>query len=210
MAVAAAAATTYYSVALAAQGPGKAPLVAALPVVTFIAGGAAADVYSTLHHSPDLAREANPYVRGLLDAGVPLEAVLAGGLVFQVLTTLGCCALWILFLKHKEVYLRWAGHGMATKAEFVKAGYGGRDLNWLQFCIPLSLRDAPHPYGMVLLLSLVIPWMSWYRWWLGFEWFGLVPTLSMWWIVASILGLLAVHAAWMIASADSYLTLQDS
>src|SRR5262245_60354532 len=63
------------AVPLAAIGEDDAPAGPLLAGWAVVLGGAACDVYATVTHSPDLAREANPVIRGLLDNGVSLTQV---------------------------------------------------------------------------------------------------------------------------------------
>src|SRR5262249_43137565 len=57
------------AVPLAAAGKDGAPAGPLLAGWAVVVGGAAADIFATLTHTPDLAWEANPVIRALLDNG---------------------------------------------------------------------------------------------------------------------------------------------
>src|SRR5262245_16171430 len=63
------------SIPLAAAGDGDAPPGPLYAGWAVIVGGAFCDIFATLTHSPDLAHEANPVIRALLDNGVSVEQV---------------------------------------------------------------------------------------------------------------------------------------
>src|SRR5262249_30205720 len=90
------------AVPLAAAGEDGAPAGAPPAGWAVVVGGAAADIFATLTHTPDLAWEANPVIRALLDNGVPLTRVYLFGAILQVLFVSLTMVLWLGLLKHRR------------------------------------------------------------------------------------------------------------
>ena len=146
-----------YAVVLAVilyrQGTSDVPPLPALIGIILVVGGVAFDLIVTVTHSPNLSKEANPFVRLFLDSGYSLEFVYAYGFIFQFLFTLIICVLWIAFLRHRETLLASARKSNPKSGfAFLKAAMGGAHLSWRQFLIPLKLTDLPMSYHMTWLV----------------------------------------------------------
>jgi hypothetical protein len=195
-----------FAVALAAAVPlalaGKdaapvGPLVAGWAVTL---GGAACDIYATLTHSPDLAREANPVIRGLLDNGVSLGQVYLFGAVLQALFVGLTMALWLGFLKHRHTLVATMPAQGSLLAYF-KAGTGGRELSYRQWLCPLAYSDLPWAYHLAWWTAVAFVGVSVYRFYLALEWYRVVPLDPLWvrFLAPSVL-LLAIcwgYAVWL-------------
>lgn len=141
----------------------------------FVAGGAAFDGIATLVKSPTLTLEANPVARSLLDFGFSANLVIIYGIFSQIAFVAFVCILWAAFLKHKDTFLSL----VKSKKEqsglgFIKAAMGGAHLSWRQFFLPYSISEFPTSYYLVWLLPVLFVGGSLYRWYLGFNWLGLL------------------------------------
>lgn len=180
--------------------------VESLPVGLFflglivVAGGAAFDVFATLVHSPTLKRESNPIARALLDSGHPLQFIYLYGFVSQILYVSVVLALWAAFLRHRKTFIQLV---LSTHPkslwEFYKTAGGGNHLSWRQFFFPLTLSELPNAYyALWTYVAITLVCGGLYRWWLGLEWFGLVPNFFSWQIaVTSALLGLVISIAWL-------------
>lgn len=162
------------AIPLAAVGKDEAPVVPLLLGWAVVLGGAACDVYATVSHSPDLAQEANPVLRGLLDNGVSLEEVFRYGAVLQVVLIGLTLVLWLGFLKHRHTLAATMPPRGSLLAYF-KAGTGGRELNYRQWLLPLTYSELPWAYHLTWWTGVGFVGLSTYRFYLALEWYKLVP-----------------------------------
>lgn len=156
------------------------PTIPFLSGLLFVAGGAAFDGTATLVKSPALTLEANPVARSLLDLGFSVNLVIFYGIVSQIAFVVFVCIMWAAFLKHKDTFLalvkcRKEQSGLG----FIKAAMGGANLSWRQFFIPFSISEFPTSYYIVWLLPVLFVGESLYRWYLGFNWLGLISLPSI-------------------------------
>jgi hypothetical protein len=183
------------------KGTGRAPDIVHVSGMAFILGGLVFDVTATILHSPRLEREGNPVARVLLDTHHQLTIVYTYGLTGQALLGLILCTWWAAFLTHKQMWLNSAlAREPRSFGEFLKFAIGGGMLSWRQILLPL---DVPALYrscyywswvlGPTLILSLTVA-----RYYMGFEWFELVPRFSPFvvWIVCLALALL-IFIVWL-------------
>lgn len=160
------------------------PVYPALLGVILIVVGGLFDVTATLVHTPDLKREANLLARALLDSGHPLTVVLLFGFLCQILLLLVLCELWLALLRHRLI-LAESLRGFQSPLLFMKAATGGADLTWRQWMLPLRFSELPRAYHTfwagtaTLLVAGTVD-----RWYLGLEWFKLVPRIR--WYVATL------------------------
>jgi hypothetical protein len=164
---------------LAVMGEGDVPVLPLLAGWAATIGGAACDVYATLHHSPDLAREANPVIRGLLDNGLSLQQVYLFGAVLQGLFIGLTMVLWLGLLKHRHT-LAATMPSRGSLLAYFKAGTGGRELNYRQWCCPLTYSELPWAYHFAWWTGVAFVGASVYRFYLALEWFQVVPTHPLW------------------------------
>jgi hypothetical protein len=191
------------AVPFALMGKENAPAAPLLVGFAVILGGAACDIYATVIHSPDLVREANPILRGLLDNGVSLEQVYLFGGILQVLFVGLTMVLWLGFLKHRHMLVEtMPPHG--SLLEYFKAGTGGRELSYRQWLCPLAYSELPWVFHFALWTGVAFVGISVYRFYLALEWFGVAPLHPLWIrFVAPSLVLLAtcwVYAVWLRGS----------
>ncbi len=158
------------------SAPSAGPLVSGWAVII---GGAACDIYATVTHSPDLAREANPVLRGLLDNGVSVGQVYLFGAVLQALFVALAMALWLAFLKHRHTLVATLPPCGSLLAYF-KAGTGGRELSYRQWLCPLAYADLPWAYHLALWTGVAFVGVSAYRFYLALEWYGVAPLHPLW------------------------------
>lgn len=151
--------------------------------IAFIAGGAAFDVYATLHHSPDLEYEANPIARSLLDSGVDTGVVVFFGIFSQLSIVLASIMVWVNFIARIDWY-RNKVEG-ADNLWIVGRAIGSVDNSWSS----LLGGRIRHDVFVCSLGFLVIPLFA-HRWYLGLEWFGLVPISRI--VVPAVMLLVAV------------------
>ncbi|MCI0399600.1 MAG: hypothetical protein L0332_28135 [Chloroflexi bacterium] len=141
----------------------------------FVIGGAALDGVATLLKTPNLASEANPIARALLDSGHSLTFVLAYGLLAQAGWLIFICTLWAAFLRHQATLLLLArSKQVRSGLEFIKAATGGAHLSWRQYLLPLKRAELPTSYYVLWPLTAVLVGGSLYRWYLGFTWLELI------------------------------------
>jgi hypothetical protein len=160
------------------QGRDRARPAAFVLGCLFIAGGLTFDLWATIRHSPDLAREGNPLARGLLDHGMPLEFVYYYGFGLQAVLALVLCTLWGAFLRHRRVWLETSIQiAPQSFLDFLKATTGGGAISWREYILfpspPNSRLSAYHTGVFILPPGLIACGL--HRWYVGLEWFGLVP-----------------------------------
>ncbi len=193
----------YLSLRLWQQGANIHSPIAFLAGSLFICGGLIFDLAATVHHSPDLTLEGNPLARNLLDLGFPLEFVFFYGFALQGILALVLCVLWAAFLRHRtwwlETSLQVAPHSFL---DFLKATTGGGLLPWRQYLFyPLPSDAKPSPYHMgVFLLPPGLLAAGLHRWYVGLEWFGVVP-----WISPMVSGVAALAAGIAVSTVGLYL-----
>jgi uncharacterized membrane protein YidH (DUF202 family) len=183
-----------FAVAFAAAGRDNVPLVPLVVGLLVILGGSAADIYATVAHSPDLKREANPVLRVLLDSGHSLDAVYIFALSTQVLWVLAGAALWVGLLRHRTdlVY-----HMPATGSllAYFKAGTGGRDLTYRQWCCPFTWSELPRAGPFICWFASAWLGIGLLRYYAAAEWYRLVqPTIPNRVVVCSVLFLVVCIA----------------
>jgi hypothetical protein len=185
---------------LAAAGESDAPVIPLLAGWAVILGGAACDVYATLRHSPDLAREANPVIRGLLDNGQSLRQVYLFGAISQVLFVGLAMTLWLGLLKHRHT-LAGTMPRRGSLLAYLKAGTGGRERTYRQWLCPLTYSELPWAYHYAWWGAVVFVGVSVYRFYLALEWYQVVPTypLGVRFIAPSVLLFLTcwLYALWL-------------
>ena len=162
------------AIPLAAVGEADVPAGPLLAGWAVILGGAACDIYATVSHTPDLAWEGNPIIRGLLDNGVSLERVFLFGAVLQVLFVWLGMVLWLGLLKHRHTLIATMPPRGSLLA-YLKAGTGGRELSYRQWLCPLAYRDLPWAYHYAWWTGVAFVGLSVYRFYLALEWYGVVP-----------------------------------
>jgi hypothetical protein len=164
---------------LASIGKGIAPVVPLFAGWAVVIGGAAIDIYATVSHSPDLAQEMNPVLRGLLDNGVSLQRVYLYGAVLQALFLALTMVLWLGFLKHISTLAATMPQSGSLLAYF-KAGTGGRELSYRQWLCPLSYSELPWAYHLTWWCGFAFVGVSAYRFYLALEWYDIAPRHTVW------------------------------
>jgi hypothetical protein len=188
------------AVPLALFGEDDAPIAPLIAGWTLIVGGTICDVVATAVHSPDLTREANPVIRGLLDNDVSLVQVYVYGAVMQVLFVGLSMALWLGFLKHRHTLAAtMPPHG--SLLAYLKAGTGARELSYRQWVCPLRYSELPWAYHLAWWAGIGFVATSAYRFYLAVEWYGIAPLEPMWVrLIAPSIVLLATcwaYASWL-------------
>lgn len=188
--------SVYLALQIARTGETPADRRLLLPGFGFLIGGAAFDIAATLYHTPDLATEANPIARALLDGGhsVALVYVFAG--VCQTLYVVLLCLLWVGLVKHRG-FLISSLRSERSPLTFLKAATGGRELTWRQWVFPLRLSEMPDARYAVWVLAVVLLAGSVTRWYLGFEWFGFVRGWHIYVGVGAIAGGVCAYLVWL-------------
>jgi hypothetical protein len=178
------------------KGISPLPLTTFLIGFVFIAGGAAFDGLTTINLSPDLANESNPIVRSLLDSGYPIAFVTVYAAFSQIALIVLFCLFWAAFLRHQDTFIALAkAKNPKTRLAFIKAAMGGAHLSWRQFLVPMRPDEFPTSYYLVWALSSFVLWGSFYRWYLGFNWLGII-TIPI--ILVSIFILIIMFASYCI------------
>jgi hypothetical protein len=167
------------AVPLAAAGKSDAPAAPLLAGWAAILGGAACDIFATVFHSPDLAREGNPTLRGLLDNGVPLEQVFLYGAASQALFIALALVLWLGLLKHRHT-LAATMPPSGSLLTYLKARTGGRELSYRQWICPLAYAELPWANHVAWSLGFIFVGASVYRFYLALEWYGVAPLDPLW------------------------------
>jgi hypothetical protein len=188
------------AILLAAAGKDDALAVSRFAGWAVVLGGAACDIFATVSQSPDLAQEGNPFLRGLLDSGVPLELVFVYGAASQALFIALTMILWQGLLKHRHTLVSTMPPGGSLLA-YLKAGTGGRELSYRQWCCPLAYADLPWAYHLALWTGVAFVGASVYRFYLALEWYRVAPLDPLWarFIAPSVVVLVMCwwYAAWL-------------
>lgn len=134
----------------------------------FIFFGAVFDIFATLYNSPDLTYEANPIARTFLDSGLSSGAVIVIGFVAQASFIVISLLLWANFIVrldwYKEVVRESSGISLVGRI------FGAMDSRFSSlFGARVNHEVAVSSAGFLVMFIFV------YRWYLGFEWFGVVP-----------------------------------
>lgn len=160
--------------------------------VVFIAGGAFFDVAVTAIYSPDLTDEGNLFVRGLLDRGHSLKFVYVHAGLTQLFFVALFCAVWLGFLRHRPILLETIRVAQPRHGwDFVKAATGGGHLSWREWLLPLTPSEVPYLYHCVWMCAVaVVLSTSFFRWYAGLEWLGLVTPDDLARVVAVTLALI--------------------
>jgi hypothetical protein len=182
------------------KGPEPANTVALAAGMVFIWIGVAFDIFATLWHSPDLAREANPAIRAFADSGhsLALSYVYLAGVA--VVSSLALSIWWAIFLRHKEALLALSFRAEPQSfARFFKAATGGAALSWRQYFLPMKLAELPAAYPVVVGYGPFIVLMATFAHiYAALIWFRLVSHPSIVGVLLwSTLLALAVYAVWL-------------
>jgi hypothetical protein len=184
------------AVRLARLGTASIPAFALMLGAAWVMGGAALDITATLIHTPDLRREANPIARALLDSGHALPFVFGYAFVGQGLYVLLLCVLWAGLLRHRAD-LALSLRAYPSPLLFVKAATGGAELTWRQWLLPLRMSELPRSYYALWTIAVIMLAGVADRWFLGLEWFGLVPHVRVFVVVVAIAIGLACYLRWL-------------
>lgn len=137
--------------------------------LAFIVGGVAFDITATLLHSPDLSAEGNPVAVVLLTQGVSSTWVKVIGVTAQALLLVCGLLLWCNFHARREWYL-------AQLSDVGDGSLSRRMLGWRDLSLgSMLLGRGGDAAVQVCTLGAVSLGVFAYRWYLGLEWFGLVP-----------------------------------
>jgi hypothetical protein len=185
------------------QGEGKIPTLRLVGGVVVIAGGTIFDMLATVIKSPELSLEGNIIARMMLDSGQSVQFVYGYAIITQFLLIAVMSIVWAAFLRHKETLLEVIWESQPTsRSEFIKAALGGEGYSWKgyftfhKFSSPYYRRVM---YHSLLFMGALFPTLSLYRWWLGLEWFQIVPNLSDGiLIVGCILLGVVVYITWLL------------
>jgi hypothetical protein len=184
------------TIRLANIGTADAPQSLLFCGTVWVVGGFAFDMTATMLHTPDLRQEANPIARSLLDTGHALPFVLIYGLVGQGLYALILCTLWAALLRHRQA-LTASLSGFHSPLLFLKAATGGADCTWRQWTLPLRFSELPWAYYVAWILAVVFLAGVADRWYLGLEWFSLVPRVRWVVIVVAVVAGLVFYLVWL-------------
>ncbi|MBA4065224.1 MAG: hypothetical protein C0501_16235 [Isosphaera sp.] len=190
------------AVRFAAAGRDRTPVGPLLAGWAVWFGGAAADILATVTHTPDLAREANPLIRALLDAGWPVDAVYAYGAVSQAVFVAVGAVLWVAFLKHRTDLVRLMPPSGSLLAYF-KAGTGARELSYRQWLCPLTAAELPWGYHYACWGAVCFVGIGAARFYAAAEWHRLVePTVANRVVAGTVMLLVVCVAyAWWLKAA---------
>lgn len=157
--------------------------------IAFIVGGAVFDVCATLIHSPDLEHEANPLARTLLDAGISVDVVLLLGGSAQAFLVFTSVMIWMNLI----IRLRWYEDRVREPGP---SGLLGRLFGVPErgFRFMMGKRNDPE-IAICGLGFLIVPIFA-YRWYLGLEWFEVVPISRIFVPVAMLVATLAFQWFW--------------
>jgi hypothetical protein len=166
---------------IASRGQSKIPTVLFVAGMVVIFGGAVFDMLATVIHSPNLSLEGNLYARMLIDTGHSLNFIYGYAIVAQFLFQLLFATLWTAFLRHRQtlIDLAWEANPK-SKGEFIKAAFGMEQYTWRQMMFSFKTSVELYKRSMLqLLMSLafIVAVAMPFRWWLGAEWFGIVPNI---------------------------------
>jgi hypothetical protein len=182
------------------HGPGPLPIIPFLAGALFAVGGTAIDVIATVVNDPFLTQEANPIARAFLDAGFAALFVYGFGAAAQILAALLTCLLWAAFLRHSPETIKSAlATNPKSAMEFIKAAGGAEHLTWRQWIIPFKMSELPKAYHTLWFIAVMLVGADLGRWYLGLEWFALVPNVSLY-LIATIgmLAALILYLLWLV------------
>jgi hypothetical protein len=128
--------------------------------------------------------------------------VYAYALICQSLYVAVIVFLWAGLLRHRFSLVD-SIRGSQSFLESVKAATGGSSLSWRQWCLPLRLSDLPRPYHLLWMIAVILVAESANRWYLGFEWFGVLPGVRLWVGITAAIVALVVYFVWLWRSARS-------
>lgn len=148
--------------------PGKIPLKYFFSGLFVVIGGACFDVAVTVTYSPDLALEANPFVRFFISIGMPIKQVYLVGLFGQIIYAILILIYWAVFLKAYPLMIKNI-QPCGIVNTFVKM-YGGVNATKLD----LFLNRVDTFYCTNSFIPIIVA-LSFYRWYLALEWLGWVP-----------------------------------
>lgn len=189
-----------FSVKLCKQAPASTSRFLLVIGLFSILGGAAFDMIATVLHSPTLASEGNVVAVGLFKTGHSIQFVYVYGLICQAQIAATGGFLWVAFVKHRPILLTLMFSSQPESFwEFIKSCSGGQYLTWRQFLLPVSLKELfsykPYPlfwFGVVLLAC-----GSLHRWYLGLEWFELVPWMGGKSVIPVMLLAVVIYVIWL-------------
>lgn len=184
------------AIAIAKAGEATLPPGILLLGLLLIVGGAAFDMTATVIHSPYLSQEQNAIARSLLDGGHDVSFVYGYAVICQSLYVAFIATLWIGLLRHRTTILN-STRGSRTFPELVKAATGGSELSWRQWCLPQRLSELPRAYHLLWMIAVILVAGSVYRWYLGFEWYGVFPGFALWIQVAAVAVGLSLYFRWL-------------
>jgi len=170
-------------------------------VLVYLLGGVGFDICATVVHTPDLADEMNVVARKLLDSGFSVLSVYVFAGVMQTLDVLMMASCWVGFVRHRETYLNSCFESATDSLfSFIKAATGGGKLSWRAYLFPMRMSEAPSFYHLFWLMIPMNIGAATYRWYLGLEWFGVVPYFHRAGVQCSIsvIAALGVYVAWLV------------
>lgn len=193
-------ATLVFSVKLCKQAPASTSGFLLTIGLFSILGGIAFDIIATILHSPTLAGEDNVIVVGLFRTGHSAQFVYLYGFICQALFAAVGGSLWVAFVKHRPVLLTLMFSSQPKSFwEFTKACLGGQYLTWRQFLLPVTLKElfSYKPYPLFWFGIVLFACGSLHRWYLGLEWFGLVPWMGSKSVIPIMLLAVIIYIIWL-------------
>jgi len=187
----------FWIAGLLRSGTAQLPPLISITGVAFIIGGGLFDITATVIHSPTLVAEANPIARAFLDSGYPLWFLYLFASLSQALLLLFTSLAWLAFLRHRQQLVCAMGQPRKMQ-DLVRAMVGAGHLpkrKWWQF--PTHRSDLPCAYHLLWLLVVLLVGSSLDRWWLGLEWFQLVPSIRGTVTIIAVLATQLVYLAWL-------------
>ena len=173
----------FLAVKLAQAGTKPLPLPLFLAGLTFIIGGAVADLVATIIHSPDLSREDNYVVRALLANSQSVFFVYCFGFVAQSALMALFMFLWAALLRHRGSII-----------ESIRIG----GTCWQR--VKIATRGS---YHLLWIITVILLASSVDRWFLALAWNGLdVEYRSNVALIGIAVGL-GVYALWQFRAARS-------
>jgi hypothetical protein len=188
--------TLLLAIRLARKGASPIPSALGTIGVLFIVGGGTFDMVATVIQTPRLQGESNLVGRALLDSGHSLPFVYGYAILSETLFLTVVCTLWLSLLRHRDILVA-SLQGHSSFMRFLKAATGGDRLTWREWIIPLRIAELPRAYHVFWVLVIVLVAGQVDRWYLGLEWFGLVPTVRWFVIGAAVFVGLAGYFIWL-------------
>ncbi len=145
----------------------------------FGSSGIAFDVFATVVLSPNLAQEANPVARMLLDNGYSISTVYAYGGMMQFLVLAILCTMWAAFITHRQIYVE-SSYSQSSNSYlgFVKAMLGSGKKTWRQCFTPFYFKKSSPYHLLWCMVPLAFVTTAVHRWLLGLEWLGVFPSFD--------------------------------